>query len=436
MSSTVPSAETVQKYNDADIERWAEEKRALVKNVLHGSDEDAQRAYDEFKAFAHQQDQKRIDQWQETQNNYFYRGDPTAADRDIQRYRAMAGQARGRGEIQADYSQADLARALGMQARGEQSTAVGLYRDAATGRGPSAAQNQFQSGLDASIRAQQSSAASARGGGVAMAAAQRAAMQNAGQIQAQGASEAAQLRAREMQAAMAGYAQASSQQRGQDVGLQDQEAKQASAQATLRLQSRGQNDQVGLAYEGMGQSVTGQEMSGNLAFEADKRARYNAEMGYAQTSADRANAASERADARNERYASGLLSGVSSGLYKTGRAYADDDDDDDDDTSDRRAKTDVRPADAKVQSFLDALRAHDYRYKRPDVDGPGRRVSVMAQELEKSELGRRMVDEAPDGTKQVDYRRGLATMLASMATMNDRVNDLEAALAARHGRRK
>jgi hypothetical protein len=48
----------------------------------------------------------------------------------------------------------------------------------------------------------------------------------------------------------------------------------------------------------------------------------------------------------------------------------------------------------------------------------------MAQELEKSELGRRLVKDTPSG-KMVDYGRGLGTMLAAIADMNSRVKELE-----------
>lgn len=93
-------------------------------------------------------------------------------------------------------------------------------------------------------------------------------------------------------------------------------------------------------------------------------------------------------------------------------------------TSDERAKKDIKPGDRDMKSFLDALAPHTYEYKRKS-DGEGPHTSVMAQELEKTPMGARMVKAAPDGTKQVDYGEGLATMTAAMAYLNDRLNTIE-----------
>ena len=92
--------------------------------------------------------------------------------------------------------------------------------------------------------------------------------------------------------------------------------------------------------------------------------------------------------------------------------------------SDIEAKTDIRPIERKLEDFLGNLGAHSYEYKDP-ADGEGRYVSPMAQELEKSELGKSMVIERPDGKKMVDYGRGFGFVLASQAYMNKRLNDIE-----------
>ena len=96
--------------------------------------------------------------------------------------------------------------------------------------------------------------------------------------------------------------------------------------------------------------------------------------------------------------------------------------------SDERVKKDVQPGAPKARGFLDALHAHEYAYKNPQAPGqaPGRFVSPMAQELEKAgPVGKSMVQDTPSG-KQVDYRRGLATMLAAQADLHHRLKRLEA----------
>jgi hypothetical protein len=95
--------------------------------------------------------------------------------------------------------------------------------------------------------------------------------------------------------------------------------------------------------------------------------------------------------------------------------------------SDKNAKKDISEGDDKLKAFIEGLRAHEYKYKDPK-NGPGTYVSPMAQEIEKTELGKHMVIDTPNG-KMVDYARAGGTMLAAAAMLNDRVNDLESQLS-------
>lgn len=83
----------------------------------------------------------------------------------------------------------------------------------------------------------------------------------------------------------------------------------------------------------------------------------------------------------------------------------------------------------KLQSFVDALSATSYKYK-DKKHGDGTYVSPMAQELEKSELGKHMVIDTPEG-KMVNYARAGGTMLATAAMLNDRMTELEKAFKSR-----
>jgi hypothetical protein len=70
--------------------------------------------------------------------------------------------------------------------------------------------------------------------------------------------------------------------------------------------------------------------------------------------------------------------------------------------SDERIKKDIsRTPDDQVDDFLKAMESHNYRYKDP-AEGAGQRHGPMAQELEKSEMGRSVVKQGPDGVKRVD----------------------------------
>lgn len=98
--------------------------------------------------------------------------------------------------------------------------------------------------------------------------------------------------------------------------------------------------------------------------------------------------------------------------------------------SDENMKTDIKKGSAtdKIEEFLGALKSYDYKYKDKQANGrenpEGEVTSVMAQDLEKSDLGKQMVKDGPDG-KEVDYGQGLAAMLAGIAELNERTKKLE-----------
>ena len=96
-------------------------------------------------------------------------------------------------------------------------------------------------------------------------------------------------------------------------------------------------------------------------------------------------------------------------------------------TSDRRAKKKIKSGKSEAQQFLDSLKAYSYEYKDPDSVGAkaGRILSVMAQDLEKTDLGQQMVIATPAG-KFVDYGQSLAAILASQAHLNDELKSISA----------
>lgn len=105
--------------------------------------------------------------------------------------------------------------------------------------------------------------------------------------------------------------------------------------------------------------------------------------------------------------------------------------------SDERSKDEIAPQ-SKINSgsmnpknFLDKLSAYSYEYKegmknKPNA-GDGRYLGVMAQELEKAgPVGKSMVQTSPDGMKQVDYGKGMGTILAAQIQLNERLKAIEA----------
>jgi hypothetical protein len=118
--------------------------------------------------------------------------------------------------------------------------------------------------------------------------------------------------------------------------------------------------------------------------------------------------------------------------------------------SDRRMKTDIRPLysdeggkkdrkalldhyegggkdDDPIGDLLDQLHPAAFKYKNPDDEGaaPGQRYGVMAQDLEKSPVGRSIVIEMGNGRKGIDSAQAVGVLLASMAKMRRDVKRVE-----------
>jgi hypothetical protein len=96
-------------------------------------------------------------------------------------------------------------------------------------------------------------------------------------------------------------------------------------------------------------------------------------------------------------------------------------------TSDKRAKTGIKDADRDIADFLDAMSEtgeQSFSYRDPKRDGDGKRYGKMAQDLERSDVGRSMVHE-DGGRKVVDNAAAMGAMLASLAQVNGRLRKLE-----------
>lgn len=92
--------------------------------------------------------------------------------------------------------------------------------------------------------------------------------------------------------------------------------------------------------------------------------------------------------------------------------------------SDENFKTNIQSASSPIHDFLNKINAHQYEYKHPDQDGVGTFHSPMAQELEKTELGKQAVIETPRG-KMVNYGRLSAVNLAAVSVVHREQQKLE-----------
>lgn len=98
--------------------------------------------------------------------------------------------------------------------------------------------------------------------------------------------------------------------------------------------------------------------------------------------------------------------------------------------SDIRSKEDIKEASPKqikgeLDKLLSKLEPYMYKYKNQEKHGKGKRLGIMAQDLEKSEIGQDMVGEDSEGIKNVDIGQVATSALAAAKNLMDRVESLE-----------
>lgn len=89
--------------------------------------------------------------------------------------------------------------------------------------------------------------------------------------------------------------------------------------------------------------------------------------------------------------------------------------------SDERGKCDISEVDPG--DFLDSITGYKYKYK-DKKHGEGEHVGVMAQDLEKTDAGSKLVVDTPEG-KVVDYGKAGPHIMSSLANLNKRLKELE-----------
>jgi len=83
--------------------------------------------------------------------------------------------------------------------------------------------------------------------------------------------------------------------------------------------------------------------------------------------------------------------------------------------SDKRLKENIQPVDQdELKEMKKHLKAYAFNYKN-DKHGIGNWIGVMAQDLEKSKLGRTLVIHDENGNKMIDLRKVLSMFLSTMA---------------------
>lgn len=315
--------------------------------------------------------------------------------------RQLASQAYAAGQQRAP-QMGPLDQSQSNEWRASQTRLADLLTNQAQGWGvPTAAQGQLQRATDSNIAQAMALGASQRGAGHG-GALRAIANQTAG-IQQQAAGDSAQLRLQEQQGAQNQLGQLLTGARGQDLSQAGMAQQGAMANQSASMQQQQLNNQMVQYFTSMGMNLDQAQQAAAQAMDAAKAQRFGLAKGLA-----------IQAQAQQNQMIGAALSAGGAAVGSAATSY-----------SDERLKKDVKPADEKTYSFLDALNASKYRYKDKDLDD-GERVSVMAQELEKSELGKDFVFETPRG-KAVDYGKGLGTLLAAQSSLHKRLKTLEGA---------
>ncbi len=248
----------------------------------------------------------------------------------------------------------------------------------ARGEGPSLAEAQLRSASERSL-AQQVGAAAAQRGGSPAAIQRQLARSQAGAGQ-QLASQAATTRIQETQAAQ--------QQLGQQIAQEQQ-----------------LSDQLVNNFLQLGLSV---DQARQAAAQRLEELRLQARLGEQGIRAQ-ASAASAQSSSQLTGALIGGAATVGAGLL-----------------SDENQKTNIDPANKQTQAFLDALNAKSFEYKDSKIPGAaeGERFGVLAQDLEKSKMGKSLVKETDHG-KMIDIAQGFGAVLAAQAQLNERLKDIE-----------
>ena len=330
------------------------------------------------------------------------------------------------------------------EARKYQMGLMGQLQTQASGGGPSLAGQQLKAGMDQSIAAQMAAAASQKGVGQG-ALGVRGVAQMAAQGQQQLAQQSALARMQEQFSAQQQLGGLSSSVRGQDLTVAGQQAgfnqatafanQQAANQAALaqagfwqqaNAANAGAANQYGLQQGAFNQQAAQANLNSYLANQGmnDQAQQWgwgslmgegsharDRETGYASAAADRSQRQGALDWGKVKDYA-GFAAGAAMML------------------SDERQKTGVTSGTASVREFLRSAGTHAYRYRNPEAPGAGegRFVSPMAQELEKTAIGKSAVEETPDGTKMVNYGKLAGAMLAGEADHERRLSSLEEAI--------
>ncbi len=275
---------------------------------------------------------------------------------------------------------------------------MGQLQGIASGQQQGAAELGVQRQIQNALAAQQAQARMARGGNAALAyrnaANQSAALGLSGAGMGQQAAMTDQMNAQGMLGQVAGAG------RGADINVAGQNA--------------GFRQQTGLQNAGFRQDAAARNAAMQQQGQQLNSGNYLNLMGQAQGLGQAELAAAQSKGQSQNQGNRQLIGGLISGGGQVGAAAM---------ASDERLKTDVSDARADIDAMLEGLKPVAWRYK-DEKHGQGRWTGIMAQDMERSAAGARVVSDTPEG-KMLDVRKAVSAALASSARLHERLRTLE-----------
>ncbi len=317
---------------------------------------------------------------------------------------------------------------LATRGRGDQQRYIEMLRRSASGTGgPSVAQMQLQRGTDRNMAQALALASSAQGVNPALAMRQA---QNARASASQDAAgQSAELRMREMQDAQRMLGGALEGMRSQDLGAVSafrdraamaQDAAKTNLSAALE-QDRMRNDLLKTDFlsqveqDKMRNELVSRYVAQGLSLDqANIQAKIQQEQ-YTKDALARQVAAANGVTMQAGQQQTQAMGTAMQTLGTIALA-----------ASDRRAKKNITDGEEESLRFLKALRPHGFEYK-DEKFGKGHHLGVMAQDVERAAPD--LIVDDTDGVKKIDIRKALSASLASLGTIDRRLERLEGARA-------
>lgn len=103
--------------------------------------------------------------------------------------------------------------------------------------------------------------------------------------------------------------------------------------------------------------------------------------------------------------------------------------------SDERSKQNIgQPSGGQLEKFMGAMEPSTFQYKDQSYS-PGQHLGVMAQDVDDSQIGAGLIEQQPDGMKAINVPKALGASLASLAHLNERIDELEKSKGAKRGKK-